>query len=497
MTTSNVYTINMNRFHRLSLWCRDCQSYWQSPNYLVVLHGTFETNIINRLLKINLYLYSKLFDLDVVECFGSDYEFDTELRSVFSAVKQKLSSKSKEIKVLDVDIIANIEENMSSIVDFVLQMKYSFDTMAHRILENSPISFLKKLKVLRKNILKSLDSNNIKCAIDNLMDLNIVGLDVLVQCVGIIFNCFYILSIDICEPDVKTPGVMYCKDAAVVVERIANISAQSFLYKYKRRWLVFYREVLNDCRSLFGNNTKLYDELMVSGNYEVIERALYDILVENNTELFKHLTILKHSEKYPKNSNDIYEWWSGRSKEQLQKIYNQLDDCLGMDKKTGLLPFILTYGSHPKDRMFHEILNVLHMFDRINPELSNAITFILRIYPEVYDQVYFPDRDRYMIMNNADGENSKKCQMDTLDNITDKNTLRKCENLKCQAVNKGRKVVWNLNTFEVGKHSMNTIFKELIKNPQIFEEIFNYAKKNLNIAVNSNNLIKKTKIVYK
>lgn len=491
---SEFCTINLNRFHRLSLWCKDCNYYWQVPNYLVVLHGTYDLKMVKRLLKINLYLYNRLLSIDVDEYFGSDYIFQDELKIVFEQIKTNLKSHSKEVKVLDVDIINTLEDNMSSIVDFVLQMKSSFDTMAIKVLENSPRNFVSKLQILKKNIIKSLDTDNIKCALDNLMDLNITGLDILVQCVGIIFNCFYILNIDIHDPDTKTPGVIYCKDPAIVIERLANISAQNFLYKYKRRWLIFYREVLTECKSMF-TDMRLFNELRQCGNFETLERHLYDIVIAKNQEVMKKLSILKHCDRYPKDTHDIYEWWSGRSKEQLQQIFNSIDDCLGMDKKSTLLPFILSYKSNAKDRMFYEILNMLHIFDHINPELSTAINFILRIYPEVFEQVYFPDRERYMTLDTDDDKSGD--MKDPLDNVRNKNTLRKCENLKCQERYNGRNVIWNLNTFEIGKHSMNTIFKELIKNPKIFEEIFAYAQKNLNIAFNANSITKKTKIVYK
>lgn len=486
-------TISLNRFHRLALYCGDCDNYWQLPNYLVVLHGKYDRELIMGLLKINLYMYSRLFDLNLPEVFGNDYNFEEEIVRTFDVVKNKLRNQSKEIKILDIDIIACLEENMSTVVEFILRMKGSFDTMATRIIDNSPKSFVNKLGVLRKNIIKSLESDNIKCAIDNLMDINIAGLDTLVQCVGIIFNCFYMVCIDIEEPEVKTPGVMYCKDAAIVVERLANISIQNFLYKYKRRWLVFYREVLSDCKSLFGQDLKTYNELRTCGNYETIEAAFYDMLILRNPEMMKQLTIIKHIDKYPKSVADIYEWWSGRSKEQLQKIHCLVDDCLGMDKKSTLLPFILTHKMPAKDRMYHEIFNVLKMFDHINPELSSALNFSLRIYPEVFEQVYFPDRERYVAAKNLQEEYTT----DVLDNISNKTTLRKCENIKCQARNNGRNVIWNLNTFEVGKHSMNAIVKELIKNPRIFEEILAYAQKNFNVAINANSIIRKPKIIYK
>ncbi|WBR61488.1 hypothetical protein [Drosophila suzukii associated hytrosavirus 1] len=493
---SDLCTINLNRFHRLSLWCRDCDSYWQLPNYLVVLHGTYDRERIKRLLKINLYLYNRLLNLDIEQCFGSYYDFDTELRSVLYEIRQKLHDNSNDVKILDVDVLAVLEENMPAVVDFILQMRSSFDSMALRLRENMPKNFIGKLNVLKKNILKSLDSDNVKCVLDNLMDLNIAGLDLLVQCVGIIFNCFYVLSVDIVEPKNKTPGVIYCQDPAIIIERLANISAQNFFYKYKRRWLMFYREVLVDCNSVFDDIEK-YKVLRQCGNVETIENALYEVLIAKNTELMKQLTILKHVDRYPKTTKDIYEWWSGRSKEQLQRIYNQLDDSLGMDKKSALLPFILTHNQPAKDRLYHELLNVLHMFYHIKPELSNALTFILKIYPEVFEQIYFPDRERYISMNTQEIEETEtSSKKDVLDNIRDKNTLRKCENARCQARNKGKNVVWNLNTFEVGKHSMNTIIKELCKNPRIFEEIYAYANKNLHIALNSNAIVKKNKIMY-
>lgn len=483
--------ITLNRFHRLSLWCSDCNSYWQLPNYLVVLHGIYDKDFINGLLKINFFLYNKLFDLDVDEIFGTDYIFEREITDVFEKVKQKLSSQSQEIKILDVDIIARMEENMSSIVEFILRTKSAFDTMAQRIIDNSSSSFLNKLNIIKKNIVKSLKSDNIKCAIDNLMDLNIAGLDILVQCVGIILNCCYIVCISITEPVTKTPGIIYCKDLSVIVERLANISAQNYLYRHKRRWLVYYREILSDCKSLFGSNIKAYEDLSTCGNYEKIEGVLYDMLILKNPDLMRQLSILRHIDRYPKEANDIYEWWSGRSKEQLQKIHNLVDDCLGMDKKSTLIPFILTHKMPHKDRLYHDIFHMLKMFDRINPELSTAINFIIRIYPEVFEQVYFPDRERYIAANTTVPPN------DVLDNISNKKTLRRCENKACQSINNGQRVIWNLNSFEVGKHSMNTVFKELIKNPRIFEEIFTYAQKNFNITVNSNALMKKTKYIYK
>lgn len=482
-------TIKMNRFHRLALWCRDCDHYWQVPNYLVVFHGKYDDDLLRRLVKINLYLYHSLLRIDVDnECFGPNYVFETELRSVFNKVKETLRRQAKEVKILDVDIVNSLEENMSSLVDFVVQMKGSFDVMAMKVLNNSPKNFISKLDILRKNILKSLASQeegSMKCALDNLMDLNIAGLDTLVQCVGIIFNCFYILCIEVTDPVEKTPGVVYCKDPTVVIERLANISAQSYLYKYKRRWLIYYRELLTDCQHLFDTDT--YNELRQSGNFSVIENALFDVLIAR-TPLMKELTILRHMERYPKTADDIYGWWSGRTKEQMKRLYGMLDDCINMDKRSTLLPFILTRNLPSKDRMYHEIYNVLKMFDRINPELSTAIGFILRIYPEVYEQVYFPDREHYLVGDDV---------TDELDNIRDKNTLRRCENAKCQARFNGRNVIWNLNTFEVGKHSMNTIFKELIKNPRIFEEIFAYANKNLNVSLNSNAFLTKTKKIYK
>lgn len=494
MSDEEICTIDLNRFHRLSLWCRDCNNYWQLPNYLVVLHGTYNRPMLKRLLDINLYLYNRLLRIDCDnEYFGASYNFEDEVRCVFADVQQRLKRQPREIRVLDVDVISCLEENMTGLVDFILQMKGTFDMMAYKVLEHSPRNFVSKLGVLKKNIINALTDNNIKRALDNLMDLNIAGFDILVQCVGIILNCIYMVGIEVCDPDVKTPGVMYCKDPGVIIERLANISAQHFLYKHKRRWLVYYREVLNDAKSLFSDQ-KLYEQLRLCGNYETIERALYDVVVAKNPELLKHLTILKHSDKYPKSAHEIYEWWSGRSKEQLQKIFGAVDSCLVMDSKSSLFPFILTYKSHAKDRMFYDILHMLHIFDHINPELSTAINFTLRIYPEVFEQVYFPDRDKYV---SCDAMSTPE-HHDVLDNVRDKNTLRRCDNPKCQERNKGKNVVWNLNTFEAGSHSMNTIFKEVIKNPKIFEELFAYAQKNLKIAINANSITaKKPKIIYK
>ena len=500
MSSSNdqKITIKMNRFHRLALWCQDCDSYWQLPNYLVVFHGRYDDELLRRLIKINLYLYSGMLRLDKAKCFGENYDFETELRNVFDEVKMNLRSQSKDVKILDVDIVSCLEENMSSLVDFVVQMKSSFDLMSVKVLEYSPKNFLSKLDVLRKNITRSLaEDGNLKCALDNLMDLNISGLDTLVQCVGIIFNCFYILCIELTEPDEQTPGVVYCRDPTVVIERLANISAQNYLYKYKRRWLLYYRELLSETRCLFDAAT--YAELSQSGNFSVIENALYEALIVRNTTLYKELTILRHMDRYPKTVEEVYGWWSGRTKEQMKHLYSLLDDTVSMDKRSTLLPFILTRNMPAKDRMFHDIYSVLKMFDRINPELSTAIGFILRIYPEVYEQVYFPDREKYMSATAcSSSSSSEETPTDVLDNIRDKNTLRRCENNRCQQKNGGKNVVWNLNTFEVGKHSMNTVFKELIKNPRIFEEIFAYANKNLNVSLDTNSFLKKTKkIVYK
>lgn len=487
-----MITISLNRFHRLSMWCGDCNTYWQSPNYMVVLYGTCDEDILRRLLRINMYMYRSLFQMSADdECFGADYNFEQELNMVFLQVQQSLRKQSRNIKVLDIDIVSYIEENLDSITRFVVQMQGSFETMALRLIENSPRSFLTKLESLRRNIVKSLLGNNLKCAIDNLMELNTSGLDILVQCVGMIFNCFYILSVNICEPEIQTPGIMYCNDAAVILERLANISVQSYLYKYKRRWLVYYRELLQECKSLFGNDLKLFNELQACGNFETIEACLYDMLIVRNEELVKLLAILRHNDRYPKCANKIYDWWSGRSKEQLQKIYNAVDDCVGMDKKSNMLPFILTHKLHAKDRLYYDILNVLRLFDHINPDLSQAIGFIMRIYPEVFEQVYFPDRDRYIALI----QNRDAVFGDTLDNIRNKTSLQKCENVKCQQRNKGENVIWNLNSFELGKYSMNTIIKELLKNPKIFEEILKFAQKNFDIAINANSITRKIKKV--
>lgn len=483
-------TVKLNRFHRLAMWCRDCDTYWQLPNHLVMLHGRYERQLIVRMLRINLYLYSRLLDLDMEQCFGLCYDFDTELRSVLYEIQQKLHEHPPpSIKILDVDVVASLQENMPAIADFISQIRSTFDVVAVRLRENSPRSFLGKLGVLRKNITQALETQNVKSAIDNLMDLNIAGFDILVQCVGIIFNFLYVLNVEISEPEKRTPGVIYCEDMTVIMERIANIAAQNYLYKYKRRWLLYYRELLSDCSSLFESGAR-YEELHECGNYRTIEVALYDAIVLRNAELVRELGILKHIDRYPKSSREIYEWWSGRSKDQMQKIYNTLDDCMGMDKKSTVMPFILTYKDAAKDRIYYELLNMLHMFAHINPELSNAINFILRIYPDVFEQVYFPDRERYL--SSASVAEDVSCS-DALDNIRDKNKLRKCENKRCQLKNGGRNVVWNLNTFEVGKHSMNTVIKELCKNPRIFDEIYNYANKNLNIALNAGYIVKRSK----
>lgn len=494
MTTTS--TLSLNRFHRLSLWCSDCDNYWQLPNYLVVLHGKCDEKLITRLLRANLYLYSRLLGIDVLEYFGDEYSFEGEIKAVFEVIRSNLKNKPNQIAVLDIDIISSLETNMDAIVGFILQMSDTFNSVADKILANSPKNFLGKLTILRKNILRSLASDNIKCALDNLMDLNICGIDTLIQCVGTIFNCFYILNIEICPPVCKTPGVMYCEDPAVVIERLANISTQSFLFKYKRRWLVFYRDLLTQCKSLFGNNLRRYEELSQCGNFESIEEELYERLVIKNPDLLRQLNILKHNDRYPKTTREIYDWWTGRTKEQTQKIYNTMDDCLDMESKSALLPFILSHSLHAKDRQYFEILNMLRLFDRINPELSNVISFILKIYPEVYEQIYFPDRSRYI---GAPAYPQIEYKTDALDNVRDKNTLRKCENRRCQDAHGGKNVVWNLNTFDVARHSMNTVFKEFIKKPEIFEEIFKYAQKNMNIAMNANSIVKshKQKIIYK
>lgn len=512
MSSSGVTTISLNRFHRLSLWCRDCDSYWQLPNYLVYLHGSYNSERMKKLININLYLYNRLFDLDVEKYFGENYVFKDELHSVFDEIKTHLSMRTKKIQILDMDILAILQDNMSSLIEFVLEMKASFDETAETIIRNSPKNFRLKLDTLKRHIIKSLETDNIKIAIDNLMDLNIAGLDPLVQCVGIIFNCFYILSIDIQAPLTRTEGAIYCDNPDVIIERLSNISAQNFLYKYKRRWLVYYRKLLTECKSIFGTNIKQFDELSSSGNFETIEAVLYDILISKNNDLLKTLTILKHSDRYPKGVKDIYQWWSGRSNEQLQKIYNLLDNCISIENKTTLLPFILTHKMSAKDRMYYEIYRMLKQCEHVNVGLSQALSFIVRIYPEVFEQVYFPDRERYMSINtdtrgNRDSTKNPSCNSDTLkldeaeekidvlDNIRNKNVLRKCENSKCYAVNKGRNVIWNLNSFEIGKQSMNSVFKELVKNPSIFEEIFAFANKKRDVL--NNTLSVKRKIIYK
>lgn len=491
-------TLSLNRFHRLSLWCGDCQNYWQLPNYLVILHGSYDEFLMRKLLKANLYLYGKLINIDIEDYFGKDYIFENEIGGTFELVKKKLNATHKTIDILDVDIISSLEMNMDSIIGFIIQMNENFSSVAEKILRNSPKNFINKLQILKKNLLKSLESGNIKNAIDIIMDLNICGLDTLVQCVGIIFNCFYMLTIELSSPENKINGAIYCEDIAVVIERLANISTQSFLYKYKRRWLVFYRNILTECKSLFANNLKLYYELEQCGNYERIENELFDRLINKNPELSRLLSIIKHSDRYPKETKKIYEWWSGRSKEQIQKIYNTMDDCLDIEMKSSLLPFMLSHNLNPKERQYYEILNVLHLFDHINPGLSNVVNVVLKIYPEVYEQIYFPDRNRYMNAASSNRQLEYK-STDVLDNIKDKNTLRKCENKKCQERNGGANVIWNLNTFDLARHSMNTVFKEFIKNPEIFEEIFKYTKKNMNIAINAETIVRKhrQKIMYK
>lgn len=487
----NTYTISLNRFQRLSLWCQDCNHYWQIANHLVNLHGTVDRDLLQRLLKINLFLYKNLLDINVEEFFGKNYIFEIELNSVFNDVRDKLKNQSKEIKILDVDIMSNIETKMPQIIDLVIQLKSSFDLMSNKILENSSRKFITKLGILKKNILKSFENDNIKCALDNLMDLNIAGFDLLVQCAGIIFNCFYILNIEICEPIQKTPGVTYCEDHAIIIERLANISAQNFLYKHNRRWLAYYRDILTDCKSLFKNNEKRYNELRSCGNFQTIENEIFNLLVFENPEVYEELTIFKYIDRFPKTAKEIYEWWSGRSKEQLQKIYKSVH-YIDMDKASTMFPFILSRNLHVKDRIYYDILNILKMFSHINPSLENSIGFILRIYPEVFEQIYFPDRERYIKLSCNPTIGKKE---DIFDNINNKNSLRKCEDLKCQERNKGKNVVWNLNTFEIEKHSMNTIFKELLKNPQILEDISAYVNKNFDLSINPN-LLKKTKYVH-
>lgn len=491
---SSVYTLDLNRIHRLSLWCQDCNNYWQVPNHLVVLHGTVDCNLFKRLLKINFYLYRGLFGIEE-NYFGESYDFDNEIAIVFNEIKEKIEKQCKEIKVLDVDIVSYITEKMPDFIHLIQSMKSAFDTMAFKVLEYSSKSFITKLGILKKNIMKSLETDNVKCALDSLMDLNISGFDFLVQTICTIFNSFYILNIEICEPETKKPGVVYCTDHGVIIERLLNLSTQNFLYKHKRRWLIFYREILDDCKTLFGSDIKKYNELRQCGNFEIIENTLFDLLILKNTELFKQLTVIRYDEQYPKQAKDIYEWWTGRSKEQIQKILNSLDDCLTMEKKTSLLPFILYRKDNVKDRIYYDVLNLMRIFRQINPEFINLTNFLLRIYPEVYEQVYFPDRERYISLNKMSTIGKKE---DQLDSIRNKNVLRKCENVKCQERNNGKNVIWNLNAFELEKHSMNTIFVEFTKNPEIFENLSAFIRKNFNVNVNSKNLIKKIpKILYK
>lgn len=481
--------ITLNRFHRLALWCKDCDNYWQQPNYLVVLHGNVDAGVLKRLLKANLYLYHELFELDVDETFGKDYVFAKEVNLAFEEVKRILEKYPREIIVLDIDVLDSMNDNLSGIIEFIVGMKDVFDGMAVRVLENSPRNFLNKLKVIRKNMLKSLEADDLKSVIDNMMDLNIAGLDSLVQCVGMVFNCTYALLVDMCDPEEKVPGVLYCKDANITIERLSSISGQSFLYKYKRRWLIFYRELLRDCKPLFlgsSSNLKLYEELQQCGNYETIENVLFDLLITKNPEMSKQVSYITRHQAYPKTTSEIYGFWDGRSKEQKQKIYSCLDSCLPMDKKSTLLPFILAHKEPPTQRLFFEIKHMVDLFSTINPELSINIALIRKIFPNVFAQTLFPDRERYEEMALKSPGCSTTIE-DPLDNIRDKNTLRKCENAKCQKKNNGQRVVWNLNTFELGNYNMNSIFKEFIKNPTIFKEIFEFAQKNYNIAINPNN----------
>lgn len=481
--TETTSLVNLNRFHRLSLWCRDCDHYWQIPNYLVVIHGKIENESVKRMLKLNLYMYHVLFDLDIERVFGPDFNFETEMMYYFEELRERFKTSSKDITIDGVDIIRVLQENMDGLMNFIIQMKGSFDTMALRVLTHSPKHFINKLMILKKNILSALETDNLKCAIDNLMDLNIAGFDVIVQATGTLFNCFYILSIDVCKPETSMPGVLYCENPGAPIERLGNISVQSFFYKYKRRWLIFYREVLLECKSLFGDNIKYYEELRSCGNLETVENAIFDLLVARNVNLCKELSIIKYIERYPKDVKRIHEWWSGRSKENMQTIYKLMDNCLSMEKKTALMPFLLCRNMNQKDRIYYESYNALQLFSRMDKALANSIGFILRIYPVVFEQVYFPERKRYESMNPPTD--------DILDNISDKETLRKCENRKCQERNGGRNVIWNLNMFDNNTHSFNSIIKELIKNPEILKELFVYIQKNFKVDINVDKLTKK------
>lgn len=476
--SEDLLTLNLNRIQRISLWCKDCNNYWQIPNHLVVLSGIVRKDLINRLARINLYLYRDLLQIDVDKIFGSNYKFEFEVVAVFQIIKEELVKCSPDIEILKVDIINNLVRHMSSLSAIILELRSTFFMVSNRIQQHSSKKFLTKLGILKKNICRALETENYKTVIDNLMDLNTAGFDVIIQFVGILLNCFYILLIKIEKPENVVPGVVYCVDVGVVIERLANLSMQNFLYKYKRRWLIYYRDILVVLKSKFTDVEK-FNKLYSSGNVEDIEEALYEMLITNNSNLKNALKIMKYDNLYHKDSKQIYDWWVGQGTTQIQTIVNFLDDSLDKEKKSTILPFLLTYKDHPKDRLFEEIKYIIQSIKKINQDCANSMSSMIRIYPRVYEQVWFPDREHYIHLNNL---STTTTTTDIHDSIKNKNMLRKCENQTCQRKHNGSNVIWNLNTFEIGKESLNNIIKEFLKNPLIISDIFNFVQKNVNLS---------------
>ena len=515
MSEGKRSVLSLNRFQRLSLWCRDCDSYWQLPNYMVVLHGSYDTELLKSVIKMNLYLQRIILGLPD-SYFGEDFDFGNELVVILEMVRNTLKQKDTPIVIMDVDLIECIDQNIDHIANFITQMSISLEAMTRKIIDYSPKNFLAKLSIMRKNILKSLETNNFKCVLDNIMDLNIAGLDLLLQCIGVLFNFIYIALIDITAPETPIKGMIYCADPRVIIERLANVAAQNFFYRYKRRWLIFYREILLESSDLFLVDQKKYQSLLQCGNYETLESVLFNVYILRNPDLMKQLTILKHRERYPKNVGAIYDWWLGRPKEKLQEIYQLLDSTETIGKKSAMLPFILTSGMSVKDRIYHDLNYAMRMFNRSNPEVSTLFNAILKIYPHVFEQVYFPDREHYVTLNGG-GDTSDMQQSSTkmpnvsddkkteaaavieainlaankFDNISDKNVLRKCENNKCQEQHGGKNVIWNLNTFEVGEYSMNHILYKVIENRRVVEDFLNEMKRNKSFKSAMENVLSK------
>ena len=468
VTMEHELTLTLNHVVKFAKWCRTCDKYEQVSNTNVVWHGVAKVELIERFYRINLFVLKDLINLPINEVFGKDYDIEDEFRKTGDLLRQVFNEMDERIVVQEHDIGKLVATNIDSIIDFLLQLTQSFPSIAERVRKHSSVKSLKLFDRITKSIVTSVEKNDINAVINILMDLNISGYAINMQFAGIFFNMVYVLLTKNCPPERPLEGITYHTNASHLVECITNTSMQSFFYKYKRRWLVYYKELLLTLKNdMDVEDAKSAQTLMQTTDLERIEELVYKTLVtQRQQQLVRDLPFIERRKTYPKTAEEVYNYWYGRKREQTLNVLNSLGPIIDTEQGPSLFPFLLSLDDTPKNRQFQELMYLFRMCAKSgrkgknDEQVQSFFALVIDMLPTIYPEIYFPN----------------KKMMEKMDmNIVSRQPMFNCATCS----NDKQDVIVNINDFTTSPASFNTLVSKLLEKPDTIKAVCNYFMEEL------------------